>query len=76
MSDIWLYHLQDWYKTVDEMSDFISTEQNFVRASPITLQQFFLYRDIMIIKCYAVIDPALYISSREGSLGSELVLAS
>ena len=30
--DIWLYPLQDWWKTVSEMSDFMSTGQmgNFI----------------------------------------------
>ena len=30
--DIWLYPLQDWWRTVDEMSDFMSTGQmgNFI----------------------------------------------
>ena len=31
-SDIWLYPLQDWWRTVNEMSGFISTGQmgNFI----------------------------------------------
>ena len=30
--DIWLYPLQDWWRTVNEMSDFMSTGQmgNFI----------------------------------------------
>ena len=30
--DIWLYPLQDWWRTVNEMSDFMSTRQmgNFI----------------------------------------------
>ena len=55
--NIWLYPLQDWYKTVNEMSDFMYTGQmeNFIfrpvdnletRLQPLSYNPVFLGRSL------------------------------
>ena len=42
--DIWLYPLQDWWRTVNEMSDFMSTGQ----------MENFIYRSVTYVQCSTV----------------------
>ena len=39
ISDLWLYPLQDWWRTVNEMSNFLHTGEigNFIKVSHATL---------------------------------------
>ena len=41
MYDIWLYPLQDWWRTVNEMSNFLHTEEigNFI-FHPVNVVQY------------------------------------
>ena len=55
-SNIWLYPLQDWWKTVNEMSNFMSTGQmgNFIFRPVIILHrqsnfQLMLFRHVYFI---------------------------